>query len=124
MRPQVVPIPVVKTELLHDLLAAQADEQLLQNLGKGRSEEVLRMEVAESYERLTHVSPIAPLLRVMCNLVIELLFDGILETSALEEGSEDHTAFRESYRAILFASVVAVLSNLLDKEVITCEVTS
>ncbi|WP_063728950.1 hypothetical protein [Streptomyces sp. RTd22] len=114
-----IPFEVLKAELAQDLNAGRAENELLVKSGQvGRSEDVLEMEQLESAERLAAIEPLIPLLAVYGALTTDVLFGGILETSDLEDDPVGHSEFRSDYQAILTASVIAVLSNLIDKGLI------
>lgn len=114
-----IPFEVLKAELAQDLNAGRAENELLVKTGQvGRSEEVLEMEQLESVDRLAAVEPLLPLLAVYGGLTTDILFGGILDTSDLEDDPVAYSAFRSDYQAILTASVIAVISNLIDKGLI------
>jgi hypothetical protein len=114
-----IPFEVLKAELAQDLNAGRAENDLLVKAGQvGRSSDVLEMEQLESAERLAAVEPLVPLLAVYGALTTDVLFGGILDTSDLEDDPAGYSAFRTDYEAILTASVIAVISNLVDKGLI------
>ncbi|ORT58199.1 hypothetical protein [Streptomyces sp. CB03238] len=116
---RVIPFEVLKAELAQDLNAGRADNDLFVKVGQvGRSSDVLEMEQLESAERLAAVEPLMPLLAVYGALTTDVLFGGILDTSDLEDDPAEHSAFRTDYQAILTASVIAVMANLMDKGLI------
>jgi hypothetical protein len=114
-----IPFEVLKAELVQDLNAGRAENDLLVKSGQiGRSSEVLEMEQLESEARLAEIAPLMPLIAVYGGLITDVLFGGILDTSELDDDPAEYSAFRTDYQAILTASVIAVLSNLHDKGLI------
>ncbi|MGD6750309.1 hypothetical protein [Streptomyces sp. BH105] len=118
-----IPFEVLKAEIAQDLNAGQAENELLMKAGQvGRSSDVLEMEQCESAERLAAVEPLFPLLYLYGALTTDVLFGGVLDTTDLEEDPAAYSAFRTDYQTILTASVIAVISNLVDKGLIHSEV--
>jgi hypothetical protein len=114
-----IPFEVLKAELAQDLNAGQAENDLLVKSGQvGRSSDVLEMEQQESAERLAEVEPLFPLIALYGQLITDVLFGGILDTSDLDGDPAAYSAFRTDYQAILTSSVIAVISNLQDKGLI------